>query len=80
MEYLLKPSPPFVTGRTLDVAIAKATAFSQIRIKQFWAIPMAGKVVAGPCMTAMPLFLLFRYVGPRPRTHGTAGRIASGGR
>lgn len=42
------------------------------------AIPLAGKVVAGPCMMAMPLFLLYRVLGPRSRTHG-AGKIASGG-
>jgi len=26
-------------------------------LRQFWAIPLTGKVVAGPCMMAMPLFL-----------------------
>ena len=60
-------------------AIATATAVAKIRIKQFLAIPLAGKVVA-PCpVMAMPLFLLDRDVGPRSRTHGAAGRIASGG-
>ena len=48
MDYLLKPSLPFVAGLTLGVAIAKATAVAKIRIKQFLAIPLAGKVVAGP--------------------------------
>ena len=50
-------SPPIVAGLTLGIAIAKATAVAKIRIKQFLAIPLAGKVVAGPCMMAMPLFL-----------------------
>jgi hypothetical protein len=54
MDYLWKPSPPFVAGLTLGIAIAKATAVAKLRIKQFLAIPMAGKVVAGPCMMAMP--------------------------
>jgi hypothetical protein len=54
MDYLLKPSPLFVAGLTLGIAIAKATAVAKLRIKQFLAIPMAGKVVAGPCMMAMP--------------------------
>ena len=58
MDYLWKPSLPFVAGLTLGVAIAKATAVAKIRIKQFWAIPLAGKVVAGLGMMAMPLFLL----------------------
>ena len=57
MDYLLKPSPPFVAGLTLGIAIAKATAVAKIRIKQFWPISLAGKVVA-PCpVMAMPLFL-----------------------
>ncbi len=47
MDYLLKLSPPFVAGLTLGVAIAKATDVAKIRIKQFLAIPLAGKVVAG---------------------------------
>ena len=47
-----------MAGLTLGVAIAKATAVAKIRIKQFWAIPLAGKVVAGLGMMAMPLFLL----------------------
>jgi hypothetical protein len=42
MIYLLKPSPLFVAGLTLGVAIAKATAIAKIRIKQFWAIPFGG--------------------------------------
>jgi hypothetical protein len=50
------------------VTVARATLVAKIRIKQFWAIPLAGKVVA-PCpVMAMPLFLLHRGVGPRPRT------------
>lgn len=57
MIYLLKPSPPFVAGPTLGVADATATAVAELTIKQFWPIPLAGKVVAGPCMMAMPLFL-----------------------
>ena len=57
MDYLLKPSLPFVAGKTLGVAIAKATAVAKIRIKRFLAIPLAGKVVT-PCpVMAMPLFL-----------------------
>jgi hypothetical protein len=57
MDYLLKRSPPFVAGLTLGIGIAKASAVAKIRIKQFLAIPLAGKVVAGPCVMAMPLFL-----------------------
>lgn len=39
------------------VTVATATAFGELRIKEFWGIPLAGKVVA-PCpMMAMPLFL-----------------------
>lgn len=58
MIYLLKPSPPFVAGLKLGIAIATATAVTKLRIKQFSAIPLAGKVVAGPCMKTMPPFLL----------------------
>ncbi len=79
LAYLWKPSPLFVAGLTLGIAIATATAVAKIRIKQFWAIPLAGKVVAGPCMMAMPPCVFNRDVGPRSRTHGAAGRIASGG-
>ena len=68
MDYLLKPSPLFVAGLTLGIAIAKATAVAELRIKQFWATPLAGKVVAGPCMMAMPLFLFHRDVESRSRT------------
>ncbi|MFN6107577.1 MAG: hypothetical protein ACK5EA_24415, partial [Planctomycetaceae bacterium] len=78
MDYLLKPSPLFVAGLTLGIASAKATAVAKITIKQFLAIPLAGKVVAGPCTMAMPLFLFDRDVESRSRTHGAAGRIASG--
>jgi hypothetical protein len=38
MDYLLKPSLPFVAGLTLGIAIATANAAAKIRIKQFWAI------------------------------------------
>jgi hypothetical protein len=74
-------SPPFVAGLTLGVAIATATAVAKIRIKQFWAIPLAGKVVAGACTMAMPLFLFHRDV--ESRTHGLreespAGAIDTG--
>ena len=58
MDYLFKPSLLFVAGLTLGVAIAKATAVAKLRIKQFWAIPLAGKVVALCPMMAMPLCLL----------------------
>jgi len=55
----LKPSPPFVAGLTLCIAFAKATLVAKIRIKQFWAIPLAGKVVA-PCPAmAMPCFFSY---------------------
>jgi hypothetical protein len=47
-------SPLIVAGLTLGFVIATATAVAELRIKQFLAIPMAGKVVAGPCMMAMP--------------------------
>ena len=78
MIYLLKPSSIIVAGLTLGIAIATATAVAELTIKQFLAIPLAGKVVA-PCpVMAMPLFLLHRDVESRSRTHGAAGRIASG--
>ncbi|MFN7804680.1 MAG: hypothetical protein ACK5TO_11725 [Planctomycetaceae bacterium] len=68
MDYLLKPSLPFVAWLTLDIADATATAVAKIRIKQFWAIPLAGKVVA-PCpVTIMPLFL-FLCDGSPTLTH-----------
>jgi hypothetical protein len=55
MDYLWKPSPLIVAGLTLGVADAKATAVAKIRIKQFLAIPLTGKVVA-PCpVMALPL-------------------------
>ena len=56
------------------VADAKATLVAKIRIKQFLAIPLAGKVVAGPCMMTLPLFLLYGAPGhlmlaaPKPLT------------
>lgn len=61
MIYLLMPSPPFVARLTLCVAIATATAVAKIRIEQFWAIPLAGKVVAPPCVMAMPLSYSIRH-------------------
>ena len=70
MDNLLKPSPPFVSGLTLGIAIAKATAVAKIRIKQFLAIPLASKVVAGRCMMAMPPCVLYLVLGPRSRTGG----------
>ena len=54
-----------VAGLTLCLAIATATVVAGVRasayrlrgrIKQFRTIPVTGKVVAGPCMMAMPLF------------------------
>ena len=68
MDYLWKPSPPFVAGLTLCVADAKATLVAELKIKQFWAIPLAGKVVAGPCMVTMPPCVLYRVLGRRSRT------------
>jgi hypothetical protein len=47
-------SPLIVAGLRLGVVIAKSTAVPKITIEQFWAILLAGKVVAGPCMMAMP--------------------------
>jgi hypothetical protein len=58
-----------MAGLTLGVAIAKTTLVAELRIKQFWAIPLADKVVSGPCMMAMPLFLFF-YEGSPTLTHG----------
>jgi hypothetical protein len=63
MDYLLKPSLLIVAGLTQRVAIAKATAVAKIRIKQFLAIPLAGKVVAGPCMMTMLPCVLYRVLG-----------------
>ena len=79
MDYLLKPSPLIVAGLTLGVAIAKATAVAKLRIKQFWAIPLAGKVVAGPCMMAMLPFRFSCEGSPTLTLARAAGRIASGG-
>ena len=53
-------SPLFVAGLTLGVADATATAVAKIRIKQFLAIPLAGKVVAGPRMMTIPPCVLYR--------------------
>ena len=47
-----------MAGLTLGVVIAKSTAVPKITIEQFWAILLAGKVVAGFGMMAMPVFLL----------------------
>ena len=66
--YLLKPSPSFVAGLTLEVGIAKASAVLKIGLKQFRAIPLAGKVVAGPCVMTMPPCVHYRVLGPRSRT------------
>lgn len=74
MDYLLMPSPLIVAGLTLGVADATATAVAKIRIKQFWAIPLAGKVVAGPCMMTLPPCVLYRDVGPRSRTGDAKNR------
>jgi hypothetical protein len=43
----------------VGIAIAKATAVAKIRIKQFWAIPLTGKVVAGACREGKGDILLF---------------------
>jgi hypothetical protein len=43
-----------LTLLTLGIAIAKATAVAELKTKQFLAISLAGKVVAGPCMMTMP--------------------------
>jgi len=71
MDYLLKPSPLIEAGLTLGVAIAMATAVAKIRIKQFWAIRLAGKLVAGPCIMTMPPCVLYRVLEPRSRTGGS---------
>jgi hypothetical protein len=42
------------------VVIAKSTAVPKITIEQFWAIPLTGKVVAGPSNMAMPPCVLYR--------------------
>ena len=68
IDYLLKPSLPFVALLTLGIAIAKATVVAKIRIKQFLAIPLAGKVVAGAFHDGYALFLLHRGVESRSRT------------
>ncbi len=56
MIYLLKPLPMTVAGLTLCVAIASATVVAELTIKQFLAIPPTCKVVAGPCLMAIPCF------------------------
>ena len=45
-----------VTGLTPCVAIASATVVAELTIKQFLAIPPTCKVVAGPCLMAIPCF------------------------
>jgi hypothetical protein len=69
MIYLLMPSPPFVAGLTLGVAIAKTTGVAKLRIKQFLAIPVESKVVARCPVMAMPLFLSYDK-GSQMLTHG----------
>jgi hypothetical protein len=56
-------------GLTLGIAIAKATAVAELKTKQFLAIPLAGKVVAGPCMMAMPGSFSYAKTSPI-RTQG----------
>ena len=76
--YLLKPSPITGAGLMSFVADARATAVAKLRIKQFWAIPLTGRVVV-PCpLMAMPLFL-FLCEGVAKLTHGRRPRIASVG-
>jgi hypothetical protein len=58
IDYLLKRSPIIVAGLMPCIADATATLVEKLEIQQFWAIPLAGKVVAGPCMKTMPPFLL----------------------
>lgn len=58
---------------------ARGTAVEKLKIQQFLAIPLAGKVVA-PCPAmAMPLFLFERGIEPRSRTRWSAVRVASVG-
>ena len=57
-----------MAGLRLGVADAKATLVAELKTKQFRAIPLTGKVVAGPCMMTMPPCVLYRDVGPRSRT------------
>ena len=59
MIYLLKPSPPFVARLIPCIPDAKATVVAKIRIKQFWAVSLTGKVVAGPSLLATPCFFLY---------------------
>jgi hypothetical protein len=56
--------------RTLGVVDATATAVAKIRIKQFWAIPLTGKVVAGPCMMTLLPSLLRCGIESRSRRGG----------
>ena len=51
-----------------DAAPSQELGTETRRIKQLLAIPLAANVVAGPCMMAIPLFLLDRDDGPRLRT------------
>lgn len=71
MDYLLMPSPLIVAGLTLGVADATATAVAKIRIKQFWAIPLASKVVAGVARWLCPCFFFIVCWG---HAHAGAGR------
>ena len=60
MAYLLKTNKRRLVEAIADdrgLADARATAVAKLRIKQFWAISLTGRVVV-PCpMMAMPLFL-----------------------
>lgn len=47
-EYRSNSAQPIVAGLKLSIAVAKAIAVAKVRIRQFWAIPLAGKVVARP--------------------------------
>ena len=81
MAYLLKTNKRRLVEAIADdrgLADARATAVAKLRIKQFWAIPLTGRVVV-PCpLMAMPLFL-FLCEGVAKLTHGRRPRIASVG-
>lgn len=68
--YLLKPQPIFMAGLTPGIAIATAMVVAMI-IKQFLAMPLAGKVVAGLCLMATPLC---RHIMKAIHTHMTQRR------
>lgn len=59
-EYRLKAVQPIVAGLTLGIAIAKATAMLNTRVKQFCAFPFAGKAVIVPSMMTLPTCVLYR--------------------